>query len=141
MWRSKKLIIATALAAVIVAGSIGGVVLAADDGDESQPEAGIETLLDRVLAIYEQNTGQAIDRAALTDAFAQAKDEMRTDALQKWLQSLVEQDKISQSQADEYFQWQQARPDFPAEFGLRGHGGFRGMRGCFGWGGAGTFAR
>ncbi len=42
---------------------------------------------------------------------AQARSEMRADALQKRLQNLVSQGRISQEQADQYLEWQQARPD------------------------------
>jgi len=140
MWRSKKLVVSAILVAVVLVGSIGGVVLAAD-GDDTEPQAQFATLLDKVLAIYEEQTGVAIDREALTDAFAQARDEVRTDALQTRLQSLVEQGKITQAQADECLQWQQAKPDMlfgigpRAPGGFRGHGGFRGMGGGCGWSG------
>ena len=40
MWRSKKFIIIAVIAAVVLVGSIGGVVLAqTGNGDESQPQA------------------------------------------------------------------------------------------------------
>ena len=127
MWRSKKFIVITVLVAIILAGGIGGVVLAADNDDESQPGARHEALMERVCEIYEQNTGVAIDPEELKDAFAQVRNEMQTEALQNRLQSLVEQGKITQEQADEYQKWQQSRPDFPFRFSFRGHGGFGGM--------------
>ena len=122
MWRSKKLIIGVVLAVVIVAGSIGGVVVAADNGDDSQPEAKYQALLDRICAIYQEKTGVAIDSQVLKDSFAQAQNELRIEALQNRLQNLVEQEKITQQQADDYLEWQQARPDVPFGFG---HGVFR----------------
>ena len=131
MWRSKKLIIGAALAAVIVAGSIGGVVVAADNGDDSQPEAKYEALLDRICEIYQEKTGVAIDSQVLKDSFTQAQNELRIDALKNRLQRLVEQDKITQQQADDYLEWQQARPDVPFGFG---HGVFRVRGGMRGWG-------
>ena len=138
MWRSKKLSIAAVLAAVMLAGSIGGVVLAADNGDDSEPEAKYEALLDRLCEIYQEKTGVAIDQVAFKDAFAQAQSEMQTEALENYLQSLVEQDKITQEQADDYLEWWQGKPDVPARFGFGGRGGFRGMSGPremrgFGW--------
>ena len=134
MWRSKKLIIAVVLATVLVVGSIGGVVLASN-GDEIEPEAQHEALLDRVCEIYQENTGVAIDQEALKDAFAQAQSEMQTEALETWLQSLVEEGEITQAQADEYLDWWQAKPDVSFGFGFGGRGGFRGMGGMrgFGW--------
>lgn len=136
MWRSKKFIAIT-LATVLVVGSTVGVVLAADNGDEdgSLPEARPEALLDRVCAIYQENTGVAIDPQALQDAFAEAQNEMRDEALDSYLQNLVEQGEITQEQADQYLEWWQSRPDVPIGFGFRGHGGFRAMGGPHGWGG------
>ena len=103
MWRSKKFIIVVVLVAVILSGTIGGVVLATNGG-EIEPEAQHEALLDRVCEIYQENTGVAIDQEALKNAFAQAQDEMRTEALENYLRSLVEQNKITQEQADDYLQ-------------------------------------
>ena len=138
MWRSKKLIIAVVLAAVMLAGGIGGVVLATDNGDDSEPEAKYEALLDRVGEIYQENTGVAIDQEALKDAFAQARSEMQAEAVEARIQSLVEEGKITQEQADEYLDWWQAKPDVTFGFGFGGRGGFRGMGGprrmhSFGW--------
>ena len=135
MWRSKKFIIVAVLAAVMLAGTISGVVVAADNGDDSKPEARYEALLNRVCEIYQEKTGVTIDQEALKDAFAQAQSEMQTEALENYLQSLVEQDKITQAQADEYLEWWQAKPDVSFGFGFGGRGGFRGMGGMrgFGW--------
>jgi len=128
MWRRKKLIIVTVLAAVVLTASLGGIVLANGE-DDNQPEARYGALLDRVSEIYEQNTGVAIEPEALEDAFAQARSEERTRFMQDHLQSLVEQGEITQEQADEFLQWQQARPDVPFGFGFKGHGGPRGLPG------------
>jgi len=142
MWRSKKLIISAVLAAVVLVGSIGGVVLA-DDGDaDNQPEAQFDALLDRTAAVYQEKTGTALDIDALKESFNETRNEMRIEALQERLQAMVDEGKITQEQADEYLEWQQARPDVPFGFGQRGPGGpgkFRGrMGGCFG--GFGRFA-
>ncbi len=125
MWRSKKLIIAAVLATVLVAGSIGGIVLAQENGDDSQPE----TLLARVAEIL------GIDQQKVEDAFAQAQSDMQTEALRNRLQNLVDQGKITQGEADQYLEWWQSKPDVPVGFGFRSHGGFRGMVGPYGWGG------
>jgi hypothetical protein len=134
MWRSKKLIVGVVLAAVLLFGSLGGVVLAADNGDDSQPGALFGALWDKVCAIYEEKTGDTLDQEALKDSFVQARSEMRAEALQNRLQSLVNEGQITQEQADEYLEWQQSRPDVPVQFGFRGHGGFRGMGGMRGFG-------
>ena len=135
MWRSKKLIIVAVLAAVIMAGGIGGVVLAADNEDDSQPEARCGALLERVCEIYEEKTGVAIDAQELEGAFIQARSEMQTQALQNRFQNLVDEGKITQQQADDYQNWQKAKPDIPSGFGSRGHGGVSGHGGMRGFGG------
>jgi len=121
MRRSKKLIVVAVLAAVVLVGSIGGIVLA--NGDDSEPQARFGESLNRVCEIYQEKTGVAIDQEALKDAFAQARNEVRTEAMQNRLKSMVEEGTITQEQADEFLQWQQARPDFPFGFGFRGHRG------------------
>jgi len=130
MWRSKKFI-AIVVAAVLVIGGSVGAVLAADNGDEngSSPLAQHAAMLDRVCAIYQENTGTTIDPQALQVAFAQASSEMQDEAMQNRLQNLVEQGKITQDEADQYHEWWQARPDVAAGFGFRGHGMFGGMCG------------
>jgi len=139
MWRSKKFIIAAVLAAVLLAGSIGGVVLAADNGDDSQPKARCGALLDKVCEIYNANPDKPgdIDCALLKDAFAQAASEMRPKALQNRgemkpedmpnrpemgpeamknrLQSLVDEGKITQEQARALQEWWEARPNVPTQ--------------------------
>jgi len=133
MRRSKKFVLVTVLATVVLVGSITGVVLA-QNGDDSQPKAGSEALLARVCEVYEENTGVAIDSQVLKDSFAQVQSEMQDEALQTRLQNLVDEGKITQDEADQYKEWWQSRPDVPAGFGFRGHG-FPGMGGPRGWGG------
>jgi len=129
-----------ALAALLLVGSSVGVVLAADNGDEagSPPEAQHWALLDRVCEIYEENTGTTVDQQALQDAFAQARSEMRTEAMQNRLANLVDKGRITQDEADQYLEWWQLRPDVAVGFGFRGRGGFCGMGGPLGWGGPGA---
>jgi len=132
MTRSKKFVLVTLLATVALVGSISGVV-AAQNGDDSQPNAANQTanqtLLDRVCEIYQENTGVAIDQQALEDAFAQAQSEKLQEALDSRLENLVEQGNITQDEADQYKEWWQSRPDVPLGLGFGGHGGLRG------WGG------
>ena len=129
MWRSKRFIIVAVVAAVLLAGSIGGIALAQENGDGSQPGVHFEALWDSVAVIYEQNTGVTLDTEALKAAFAEARSEMQSEAMQNRLQNLVEQGQITQEQADEHLQWQESRPDVPFKHGFRGHGGFHGMGG------------
>ena len=125
MWRSKKFIVVTLLAVVVLVGSTAGVALAqTESGNNSQPK----TLLSRVAEIL------SIDQQTLEDAFAQAQSEMRAEALKDRLQSLVDEGKITQEQADQYLEWWQSKPDVSAGFGFAGSG-FCGRGGSGGWGG------
>jgi hypothetical protein len=120
MRRSKKLIIAGVLAAVLLFGSLGGIALAGDN-DEGNVGAESGSFLDKVCAIYAEKTGVTIDQSVLQESFTEAQREMQTEAMKNRLQSLVEQGQITQQQADDYLKW---------EFGFGGHHGFRGG-GCF----------
>ena len=138
MWRTKKLIITAIVAAVVLVGSIGGVVLAADGDDDSQPK----TLLARVAEIL------GIDQQTFEDAYSQAQSEMKDEALDIRLQKLVDEGKITPDQAEQYKvwlqaepdmepyqqqlrEWQQASPDMPLPGCFGGHGFQGGMK----WGG------
>jgi hypothetical protein len=132
MWRSKKFIIIAVLAAVALVGSIGGVALAqTGTGDDSQPAAQHQALLDKVCAIYEQNTGVAIKSEELQKAFDQARSEMQDEALNSYLQGLVDEGKITQEQADQYKAWLESKPevDVPLAPGCPGLGMPRGFGG------------
>ncbi len=149
MWRRKKLIIIIGLlAAVLLVGSVGGVVFAqTENGDDSQPK----TLMERVA----EKLG--IGQQELEDAFTQARSEMRDEALDSYLQKLVDEGKITQDEADQYKawlqskpdttqyqqqleEWQQAKPDVPlpgnfGRFGDQGFGGgMKGGGGHYFWG-------
>jgi len=135
MWRGKRLIFIVVTLAVILAGTIGGAVLAADDGNESEVDTRHETLLDRVCDIYFEKTGITIDQDVLKDTFAQARSDMHAESIGKYLQSLVDQNKITQEQADDYLEWWQRRSDsidglsFSGRIDFRSMGGPSGMRG------------
>lgn len=115
---SRKFMVLAVLGIVVLVGTMTGVVLA-QNAHDNQPEARPGALLERICAIYEQNTGIAIDPEALRDAFIQARTEMREEALQNRLQYLVEQGKITQKQADQYLEWWQSKPDVPVGLGFR----------------------
>jgi hypothetical protein len=143
--RKRKWFIPVVVASVLLIGGItGGLVAAASDSssnteDQSQATDQYQALLDRVCAIYEENTGVAIDSEQLKDALDQARIEIREEALESWLQNLVEEDKITQEEADQYLEWWQSRPDIELPLpGLGGPGpggGMMGGRGFGHWGG------
>jgi len=136
MWRSKKFIVIASLVAVLLVGSIGGVVFAQTENEEgSPPAAQHEAMLARVCEIYNTANPEApIDCEALKDAFAQAGSELRTEAQEKMaeardkhLQSLIDEGKITQEQIDQFDAWLESKPDVPFAPGLLGPGGHRGF--------------
>lgn len=129
MWRNKKVILATVMVAALIAVSIGGVVMAADDDQGAAQETKRQELMDRVFEIYEEQTGVVIDQEIMKDAFIQAKDEMRQEAMQDHLDGLVEEGVITQAEADEYMEWLESKPDIAIGFGGQGHTQARGMCG------------
>jgi uncharacterized membrane protein len=116
MWKRKWFIPVVVVSVLLIGGIVGGVVVAGSDNttnteDQSQATNRCQALLDRVCAIYEEKTGVAIDSEQLKDALKQAQSEMRDEALEKWLQNLVNKGEITQEEADQYLQWWQSRPE------------------------------
>ena len=115
MTGKKKLIIIGALATVVLAGSIGGVALAAQSGTANSAGAAVaqvganvtqpKTLLSRVATIM------GIDQTKLEAAVKQAQNDAQTDATKQRLQNMVAQGTITQAQADAYLKWLQSKPD------------------------------
>jgi hypothetical protein len=116
---------ALAVIALLVAGIIGGAVLA----NASTPVAtdNQTTFAARVAKIL------GIDQATVESAMTQAREEMRDEAMDARLQKMVGNGKITQEQADQYKEWIKSRPDLPVGKGfpgmMGGRGGDRG--GCF----------
>jgi hypothetical protein len=143
--RKRKWFIPVVVVSVLLIGGItGGVIAASADSsnnteDQSQTADQYQALLDKASAIYEENTGVAIDSEQLKDALKQAQSEMKDEALKSWLQDLVNEDKITQGEADQYLEWWQSRPDIELPLpGLGGHGPGGGMmlgKGFQPWGG------
>ena len=144
MWKRKWFILGVLLPILLIGGVAGGVVVAGSDSsssteDQSQIAARYQALLDRVCAIYEEKTGVAIDSEQLKDALDQAQSELQEEALENWLQDLVDNGKITQEEVDQYLEWWQSRPGIELPLpGLGGHGHGGGMmwgRGFQPWGG------
>src|SRR3972149_1549619 len=102
MRKSRKIILIAVSTVIVLAGILGGFAVAqADDTDTSQAQ----TLLDKVAAIYQQNTGVTIDAAELQKAFDLARDELNDAAIDRYLDKLVEAEKITEQQAADLKAW------------------------------------
>lgn len=116
MRRRKWFVPVVVVSILLIGGITGGVVAGASDSSinaEEHIEAAnrYQLLLDRACAIYEEETGTAIDQEQLKDALKQARQEMRQEALENWLQKLVDNGEITQEEADQLLEWWQSRPD------------------------------
>ena len=136
MKRSRKFILIGLLVVVVLAGSIGGVVLAyTENGDDSPPGARHGAMLDRVCEIYEENTGVAIDPQKLENAFTQARSEIMAEARENFRQRLIGEGKATPEQFDQFDAWMESKPDTPFPFGPRSRGGMKSFGGFGGPGG------
>jgi hypothetical protein len=115
----KRLLLPVAATMIVISIVTGGAVMAQENGDGETPV--IESFASRVAAIL------GLDEAQVQDAMDQARREMQDEALKSKLDSLVEQGRLTQEQADEYWQWYQSRPE--------GIWGFVGPGPGFGFGG------
>jgi hypothetical protein len=132
MWKRKWFIPVVVVSVLLVGGIVGGLVAASDSvtntENQSQATDRYQALLDRACAIYEEKMGVAIDPEQLKDALNQAQGELRNEALESRLQTLVEDGKMTQEEADQYLEWWQSRPDIEAPLpGLGGPGPGGGM--------------
>jgi len=125
MKQKKLIIISSVVAAVIVLmGLVGGSVLASsgssstDTSISKNPDSAFAAKVAAILGI---------DQDKVEAAFAQAKQEMRTEAEDARLAKLVEDGVITQDQADQYKAWLDSKPDVPALDGMQG--GMQGERG------------
>lgn len=131
MWKSKKVIVSAIVGVMVLAACLAGSLAFAADVDDVDAEARHAEMLGRVAAIYEENTGVALDTEQLEAAMQQAGEEMRDAVMQERLDALVAEGTITQEEADEYSAWLDAKPDtLPMEGpgGFGGHGP-RGPRG------------
>ncbi|MCX7911585.1 MAG: hypothetical protein N2506_01275 [Dehalococcoidales bacterium] len=117
MWRrGKRFIIIAAILTIVIGATIGGVAIAqANDDTSSQISAEKPTFLERVAQIYEKNTGTAIDADELQKAIDEARQAMKDEALDRYLDTLIEQGKITEEQAEAYKNWLKAKPAFPTD--------------------------
>ena len=145
--KNKKVLLGAVLVAILIIGSVGGVVFAADSGEDDGSSNHLDSQFDRVCELYQEKTGVALDVDALKESLAEARSEMHENAperlekapgmrdedadigdrvpptMQDRLQNLVGEGLITQEQADEYQQWWDSKPDIGVGVGFRGHRG------------------
>jgi hypothetical protein len=139
MWCKRNLIIIAIATVVIIAGVLGGVAIAsANDENASEnpapmgpPSENFSELLDKVATVYQEKTGDMLDTQALIDSFTQVQEDIRSEALDNFLNKMVDDGKLTSDQAHQYKDWVNARPDVPVGPGIgEGFmGKFRGMMG------------
>lgn len=117
----KRLLLPVAATMVVISIFTGGAVMAQEAGDGETPV--IQGFASRVAVIL------GLDEAQVQDAMDQARREMQDEVLKSKLDSLVEQGRLTQEQADAYLEWYQSRPE--------GIWGFEGPGPGFGFGGHG----
>ena len=115
----KRWFVATLLVGVLAIGITGGTVLAQTDGTNSDSLVG--KFASKVAAIL------GLDETKVQDALKQAAGEIQDEALQRKLDHMVEIGRLTQEQADDYYEWYQSKPEgiFPGR-GFGGHGFLRG---------------
>ncbi|MFC2032804.1 hypothetical protein ACFLUS_05595 [Chloroflexota bacterium] len=140
MRRHKKLIVTAVLAGVLLFASLGVVALATDSGDGGL-KAKYGDFIDKVIANYESETGDTLNREALEAAITDAKTQMKEEAMENRPQGLTDEQKealkewceskprLTDEQKEALKEWRDSRPeDLPLKFGGRKHGiFFRGM--------------
>ncbi|MDO8578100.1 MAG: hypothetical protein Q7R50_02850 [Dehalococcoidales bacterium] len=113
MWRNKKMVLIAVMAAILLAAGISGAVYAKAGGTAAGNEvlnqaANVTSSNDTLMARAAKILG--IDQQKLQDAIKQARGDMQNEKLDKYLQNLIDQGKITQAQADKFKAWWQSRP-------------------------------
>ncbi len=113
MKKHKKIVFTTLVTVIVLAATLGIVAVAQADDEGTQTVR--ENMYERVAQVYEANTGNAIDAAALEKAFTQARQEITTEAKDRMQQKLIEEGKITQQQLDDLKAWLEAKPDMTTD--------------------------
>jgi hypothetical protein len=115
MKRTKKLIIITVITVLVLGGVLGGFAIANADEPTTTTNgpasANITAFLDKVAGFYHDETGNTLDTQALLDSLNKAQQDIRSEALDNYLNKLVEQKKITSEQAQQYKDWLAKKPD------------------------------
>ena len=104
MSKRMKVLVATLAAVFLLA--VGGTAMVMAQDEEPAPEAGANGLLARVADIL-----GVVTEEQLADAFEQARQEMRQETFLRFLEKAVEEERITQQEADEFLEWWEQRPE------------------------------
>jgi hypothetical protein len=124
-----KILLPVAATMVALAVFTGGAVMAQENPEGTGV---VQSFASRVAAIL------GLNETDVQNAMEQARTEMHEEATRSRLDSMVEQGRLTQQQADQYYDWLQSRPEgvqglggrgFGLEFGGHGQRHGRGMKG------------
>ncbi len=104
----KKKIILGIIIAVVVVGTVGGLVAANTDTTTTTTVTVTDNPQDTLLEKVAGKLGVSVDE--LKTAFQEARTEIQQERLDAWLAKLVADGKITQEQADAYKTWLNSRP-------------------------------
>jgi hypothetical protein len=115
----KRWFVGTLLVGVLALSLTGGTVLAQEGGTDT--DAPGKNMVSRVATIL------GLDETQIQDAFKQAAGDMQDEAVQRKLNHMLENGRLTQEEADAYGEWYQSKPEglFPGK-GFGGHGFSRG---------------
>jgi len=115
MWKSKRFVIIAVIVAVLLIGGIAGVAIAKTASDSTTSTAMAQTTSDNATRslISRVATILGLPQSTVQSAFDKAQKDMADEALHNRLNSLVQQGKMTQDQANQYEKWYQSRPDVP----------------------------
>ena len=130
----KRWFIVSLLTAMFALGVVGGAVLAQEAPQEPDGKASKHGVVARLAEKLGLNEG------VVKTALSEVRQEIQNERMQRKVSVLVDKGILTQTQADEYIQWLESKPEFLAEGsrmrGFRGlgshRGKFRGKKGFFG---------
>jgi hypothetical protein len=106
MWKDKKFIVISGLLVVLIAlgATLGGIALSRQNNiDENHV----------VRLVLPENAAHILQNSGLT---SEERQERMNEALDNFLQKLVDEGKITQEEADQYQAWWESRPDISGLF-------------------------
>jgi LPS O-antigen subunit length determinant protein (WzzB/FepE family) len=107
MWKDKKFIIISGLLVVLIAlgATLGGIALSRQNDNIVR--------LPQVSIVLPEQAGNILQNISLTP---EERQERMNEALDNYLQKLVDEGKITQEEADQYKAWWESRPDISGLF-------------------------